>query len=74
MDINNEKCVCCGGDTGVPASMPIELRNFFVEGCGQLCEGCYLLIGHELSLEEKLISNEEMELLLEEVAINSKGN
>ena len=74
MDTNNEKCVCCGGDTGVLASMPIELRNFFVERCGQLCEGCYLSLGHELSLEEKHVSNEEMELLLEEVALNSQGD
>ncbi|GEM_PF-5379318 len=35
-----EKCVVCGKDTGVPVVIPVELRNNYSEGQGQLCFGC----------------------------------
>ena len=36
-----EKCISCGEQTNVPISQNIELRAFYVEGAGQLCESCY---------------------------------
>lgn len=36
-----EKCVSCDEQTNVPINENIELRAFYVEGAGQLCERCY---------------------------------
>ena len=36
-----EKCVLCGGDSGYKQCTPIEQRQFYVEGSGQLCEKCF---------------------------------
>lgn len=41
---NNRKlevCVLCGKETNVPVDQHISQRNFYVEGCGQLCRKCY---------------------------------
>ena len=35
-----ERCVICGTTTQIPISMPIEFRDFYVSGCGQLCVAC----------------------------------
>ncbi|GEM_PF-6376557 len=36
----NDKCVMCGEDSGVGVTVPIDLRNFYVQGQGQLCFCC----------------------------------
>lgn len=36
-----ERCVLCGKITDVPLSLPIDLRDYYVEGSGQLCRGCW---------------------------------
>lgn len=36
-----ETCVMCGKQTDVRRDIPIALRNYYVEGCGQLCRDCY---------------------------------
>jgi hypothetical protein len=36
-----EYCAICWGKTGVKKTDRIELRNYFVEGVGQLCPSCY---------------------------------
>ena len=36
-----EKCVICGVETEYFRSTPINQRRYYVEGCGQLCEGCW---------------------------------
>lgn len=36
-----ERCVCCGCDTGILKTEPIDLRRYYVLGCGQLCVKCY---------------------------------
>ena len=40
-NIQTEKCVSCGCDTGIPFLKPIEEREYYVHGCGQLCKACY---------------------------------
>ena len=35
-------CVLCKANTGVRTDCPIEQRTYYVEGCGQLCEECWL--------------------------------
>lgn len=39
--MNKETCVLCGCVVDVDVSIHIDFRNFYVEGCGQLCENCY---------------------------------
>lgn len=36
-----ETCTSCGEETPYMIDTPIELRNHYVEGGGQLCEQCY---------------------------------
>ena len=36
-----EVCVNCGVLTNTQKNQHIDLRSFYVEGAGQLCEGCY---------------------------------
>jgi len=37
-----ERCVMCGNVTNVPVSMPIDFRDNYEAGCGQLCSECAL--------------------------------
>jgi len=36
-----EECVICGHGTKYLKSTPIQEREHYVKGCGQLCENCY---------------------------------
>lgn len=36
-----EKCVVCYGKTGYKFGVPIDERQFYFAGVGQLCEKCY---------------------------------
>lgn len=42
--IENEICVCCGKDTGVSKYSHTDIRDFYVEGAGQLCQKCFVRI------------------------------
>ncbi len=35
-----ERCVICGALTYIPVSMPIDLRENYHVGCGQICDEC----------------------------------
>ena len=35
-----EKCVSCGKETKYSKDTHIDLRNYYVEGAGQLCDDC----------------------------------
>jgi len=39
----NEKdsCVICGMKTKYSKNCNINIRNYYVEGCGQLCKNCH---------------------------------
>lgn len=37
----HDKCVCCGTETEYTSNTNINLREFYIEGSGQLCEDCY---------------------------------
>jgi recombinational DNA repair protein (RecF pathway) len=39
--METEKCVNCKAETNVPVNKHIDLRKFYVEGAGQLCEECW---------------------------------
>ena len=36
-----ESCVLCRRLTNVPTTRPIDLREHYIEGAGQLCPECY---------------------------------
>lgn len=36
-----EKCVRCGKETAYDQSTPVDMRRWYVEGSGQLCEACW---------------------------------
>ena len=36
-----DRCVLCGRATDVSAALPIDRRDHYVEGCGQLCRSCW---------------------------------
>ncbi len=39
-----EKCVSCGNETNVKVKTRVDMREYYVEGAGQLCVGCYTKI------------------------------
>lgn len=39
--VEKEECVYCGMETPVPVNMPVDLREYYVDGAGQLCKKCY---------------------------------
>ena len=63
-DNGNEKCVCCGADTGIPRSAPLKDRKYYIVGSGQLCGNCYfeLYIGN--AEEESLVSPDDISKLM----------
>ena len=38
---DRDRCVICHRETPYPASTHIDFRDYYVEGCGQLCEECF---------------------------------
>lgn len=36
-----EKCVLCGAETEYDTNTPVDNRNYYIEGIGQLCENCH---------------------------------
>lgn len=57
-----EQCVCCGRDTGIPFSTPINDRTCYVVGCGQLCWSCYVQLCSDA--DERLLTHDEMNTLI----------
>ena len=43
-DSKYELCVICDAATKEREDQHIDSRNYYVEGCGQLCEKCYIEI------------------------------
>lgn len=36
-----DKCILCGNETQYEQSTHIDMRVGYIEGAGQLCDGCY---------------------------------
>lgn len=36
-----DRCVLCGQETVYESQTPINQREFYIEGAGQLCRGCF---------------------------------
>ena len=39
-----ERCVLCGKTTEVRKDTPVELRDDYIEGAGQLCHNCMAMV------------------------------
>ncbi len=48
--LHYEICIICGHTTGVLMDTPIEFRENYIYGCGQLCERCSRKLRREMSL------------------------
>ena len=44
---HKDKCIVCWNETEYEEDTPIQERHFYIEGCGQLCEKCYLAVQQE---------------------------
>ena len=49
-----ERCVICGELTAIPVSTPIDFRDFYEVGCGQLCVTCHKKIRKSVKRENTL--------------------
>ena len=63
-DNYNEKCVCCGKDSGVPHGTPIAERKYYIQGSGQLCGSCYCKLYIQKSEDEHIMTLDEMHKLI----------
>ena len=39
--MSSEKCIRCGKETKYDVSAPVNMRKYYIEGSGQLCEQCF---------------------------------
>ena len=42
--MEKDKCVVCGYDSMYDIDEHVDMRNFYVDGAGQLCYDCYVSI------------------------------
>ncbi len=59
-----ERCVMCGKTTEIPISKPIEFREYYEVGCGQLCSVCYKKLRGEAN-PNNILTNDEIVLAVE---------
>ena len=52
-----ERCVLCGRCTDVPISLPVDERDCFLPGAGQLCRQCYAQLEPEMRRSDRRISD-----------------
>lgn len=60
----NDKCVCCGKDTGIPRNTPVSERSWYISGSGQLCGECYLDLYVRQAEDSSRMTTEEMNELI----------
>ena len=53
-----ERCILCGQLTCVPVSMPIEWRENYEVGCGQICVECAKKQRKAIKKEDNLITEQ----------------
>lgn len=55
-----ERCILCGVLTDIPISTPLEFRENYEVGCGQMCYSCHQRLQPDFN--ESTLSNEEIML------------
>ena len=68
-----EHCIMCGALTCVPISMPVDWRENYEIGMGQLCAECVKKQGKALE-RENILSNEQIMLAVERSRKENKEN
>ncbi len=67
-----ETCVLCGEVLSIDKNLPIDCRENFIIGCGQLCEDC----AHKLKIEEQaentVLLNSQIGSLVREIEEEEK--
>lgn len=56
-----ERCILCGTLTDVPVSMPVDLRENYEIGLGQLCSDCAFL-----QVKSAILTTEQITLAVEQ--------
>ncbi len=59
-----ENCIICGEETQILMSTPIDCRENYVYGCGQLCAKCANEIRQKENPNNLSLSSESMKRLL----------
>lgn len=52
-----EKCILCQRETGVSVDLPVDSRENYALGLGQLCEKCYA------DMQDCAVTDELMEMI-----------
>ena len=60
-----ERCIVCGNLTCIPISMPIDWRENYEIGCGQICAECAKK-QQKLIERENALTNEQILLAVEQ--------
>ena len=60
-----ERCIMCGAETTIPISMPIDWRENYEIGLGQLCPQCAKKTQNEAT-QENALSYEQIILAVEQ--------
>ena len=60
-----ERCVMCGELTHVPIATPVDFRDFYEIGCGQLCVRCAKKHRKDVQRESRL-TNAQILLAVEQ--------
>lgn len=48
--LKTDNCVFCNKDTQIPSCTNVEMRNYYVDGAGQLCDECFVRIYDKINL------------------------
>jgi hypothetical protein len=49
-----EKCINCGAETPYLKNLPIDLRENYIEGAGQLCKTCFDKLYDKKKIDETI--------------------
>lgn len=66
-----ERCICCKEPTNVLRATPVDEREYFIHGCGQLCPNCYKRFNAPNGAGNEL-TNGQMEDLIEASRLSEK--
>lgn len=65
-----ERCILCGILTDIPISTPLEFRENYEVGCGQMCYDCHQMLQQDFN--ENTLSNEQIMLAVAKSIEESK--
>ena len=67
-----EVCVCCKERVNGLKNEPVENREYFIDGVGQICERCYFELQAQMAEENAWKREKEMQELLRMCAQEEK--